>query len=79
MFDGDFVLINIVLNNKILNLDMLSPLGTAHPPIVLEQDNNHVVLIEQQWIHIISLLLHKVTSPENVSQQVLHPNQLGLC
>jgi hypothetical protein len=48
MFDGDFLPIVIALNKNILNLDMLSPLGTACPPIGLEQDSTHVVLIDDR-------------------------------
>jgi len=73
-------MIDLVLNEKILDLDMLSLLGTACPPVGLEQDSTHVVLVvEQQWIHAVSLLLHKVANPEDIPQQVVHPNQLELC
>jgi hypothetical protein len=57
MFDGYFLPIDLVLNEKILHLNMLSLLRTACPPIVLEQDSTHVVLVEQGWIHGIPLLL----------------------
>ena len=79
MLDGDFLPIDLVLNEKIHYLKMLSPLGTACPPIGLEQDSTHVVLVEQGWIHVIPLLLHKVASPEVVSWRVVHLNQHGLC
>ena len=69
MLDGYFLPINFVLDEKIIYLNMLSPLRTACPPIDLEQDSTHVVLVEQGWIHVIvPLLLHKVASPEDIPQ-----------
>ena len=47
MFDGDFLPIDFVLDKKILNLDVLVLLGTAHPPVGLKQDSTHVILIER--------------------------------
>jgi hypothetical protein len=37
MFNGDFLPIDFVLDKKILNLDVLILLGTAHPPVVLSR------------------------------------------
>jgi hypothetical protein len=34
---------------------VLSPFGAARPPVGLEQDSTHVVLVEQGWFHIIPL------------------------
>jgi hypothetical protein len=60
MLDGFFLPINCVFNEKILFLNMLSPLRTAHPSVIgLEQDSTYVVLVEQGWIHGISLLYQK--------------------
>ncbi len=46
MFDGYLLPIDLVLNEKILYLDVLSPLRTACSPVGLEQDSTHVVLVE---------------------------------
>jgi hypothetical protein len=59
MLDGFFLPINCVINEKILYLNMLSPLRTAHASVGLEQDSTYVVLVEQGWIHGISLLYQK--------------------
>ena len=48
-------------------------------PVGLEQDSTHVVLVEQGWIHVIPLLYHEIASPEDITQQVVYPNQLSLC
>jgi hypothetical protein len=79
VLDYDFALINLVLNIKILYLDMLGPLRTARLSIGLKQDDTHVVLIDLQCIHVISMLLHEVTCPEDVPQRVVHANKLGFC
>jgi len=52
MLDGYFRPFDLILNEKILYLDMLSPLRTACPPVGLKQDSTHVVLVEQGWISI---------------------------
>ena len=62
--DCYFLPIDLVLNEKILHLNMLSLPGTARSPIGLEQDSAHVVLVEQGWIHVIPLLYQTVASPE---------------
>ena len=49
--DGDFLLVDFVLNEIVFDLDVLGLLGTACPPIGLEQDGTHVVLVEQRRIH----------------------------
>jgi len=49
------------------------------PGISPEQDSTHAVLVEQRWIYAVSLSLHKVVRPEDIPQQVVYPNQLGLC
>jgi hypothetical protein len=46
VLDYNFALIDLVLNIKILYLDMLGPLRAAHLSIGLKQDGTHVVLIE---------------------------------
>jgi hypothetical protein len=46
---------------------VLSPFGAARPPVGLEQDSTHVVLVEQGWFHIIPL--HP--PPKNV-ERVIH-------
>ncbi len=53
MVDGYLLPIDLVLNEKIFHLNVLSLLGTARPPIGLDQDSTHVVLVEQGWIHVI--------------------------
>ena len=55
MFDCYLSPINLVLNEIILHLNVLSPFGAARPPVGLEQDSTHVVLVEQGWFHIIPL------------------------
>ena len=74
MFDGYLLLIDIVFNEKILYLKVLRLLRSACPSIDLEQDSTHVVLVEQGSIHVISLLYHKVSSPKDLSQCVIHSN-----
>ena len=74
MLDGYLLPINFVFNERILYLNMLSPLRAACSSIGLEQDSSHVVLIEQGWIHIISLLYQKVASPEDIPQCIIHSN-----
>ena len=44
---GYSLLIDLVLNEEIRHLNMLSFLRAAHPPVSLEQDSTHVVLVEQ--------------------------------
>ena len=55
---------DLVLNEIILYLNVLSPLRATRPPIGLEQDSTHVVLVEQGWFRIIPLFYHKIASPE---------------
>jgi len=61
-------LIDLVLDEIILHLNVLSPLRAARPPIGLEQNSTNVVLVEQGWFHIIPLFYHKIASPEDISQ-----------
>ena len=49
MFDCYLSPIDLVLNEIIHHLNVLSPLRAAYPPIGLEQDSTHVVLVEQRW------------------------------
>ena len=56
MFDGYLLSIDLVLNKKILHLNVLSPLRTACPPVGLEQDSNHVVLVEQGMSYPCSII-----------------------
>ena len=74
MFDAYLLLIDIVFNEKILYLKVLRLLRTACLSIDLEQDSTHVVLVEQGSIHVISLLYHKVASPEDKPQCIIHLN-----
>ena len=46
MFDSYLLLVDLVLDEVILHLNMLSSLLAAFPPVNLEQDSTHVVLIE---------------------------------
>ena len=50
MFDGHFLLVDLVLDEEILHPNLLGSLRAARPPVSLEQDSTHVVLIEQGWI-----------------------------
>jgi hypothetical protein len=74
MLDGYLLPIDFVFNEKTLYLNIFSPLRTVRPSVGLEQDSTHVVLVEQGLIHVISLLYHKVVSPEDLSQRVIHSN-----
>ncbi len=74
MLDGYLLPINFVFNERILYLNMLSPLRTACSSIGLEKDITHVVLIEQGWIRAISPLYQKVASPEDIPQCIIHSN-----
>jgi len=74
MLDGYLLPIDFVFNEKILYLNMLSPLRTDCSSVGLKQDSTHVVLVEQGWIHVISLLYHKVASTEDIPQYVIHSN-----
>ena len=47
MLDGDFLCVDFVLNEIVLDLDVLGLLGTVCPPISLKQDGAHVVLVKQ--------------------------------
>ncbi len=78
MLDCYFSLIDLVLDEIILHLNVLSPLRAARPPISLEQYSTHVVLVEQRRFHIIPLFYHEIASPEDISQRVVYPNQLRL-
>ena len=44
-FDSDLPLVNLILDVKILDLDVFCPLGATCFSITLEQDSSHVVLI----------------------------------
>ncbi len=70
MFDSYLLLINLVLDEVILHLNVLGSLRAT----CLKQDSTRVVLIEQRWIHIVSLLLHEVTSPQDIPQCFIHSN-----
>ncbi len=69
MFNGYLLPTDLILDEKILHLNVLSPLRAACPSVGLEQDSTHVVMVEQGRIHVIvPLLLHKVASPEDIPQ-----------
>jgi hypothetical protein len=45
VLDGDFPLIDLILNKKILHLNMFGALRAARLAIRLKQDSTHIVLI----------------------------------
>ena len=77
-FHGQFVLLDPVGHEEIVNADVLRSLGTGSLAILLQQDGPLVVLENYALLHTIALRLQKIPRPQNCRHQIINSNNFRL-